>query len=239
MPKKTYTFKLVDDLSKLHERATEIDVTVENERVKEIVRNLKKALEDNPELPAIAATQLGYDARIFCVKFADGDIREFINPMISKSEGLHLSRESCKGLGDAEYIIPRNDRIIAIYETANKKITSNKFEGAAAEIFQQMTNMLDGMLICDLGLEILPEFDEAPDEEKQEVIGWYLDQLKATSEDLREEIEKDPELKQMKGAVDFLTKAANGEIEIEKIKHEVPKAEEAVAEEEKKEANEA
>ena len=46
-------------------------------------------------------------------------------------------------------------------------------------MFQQMVNLLDGILIDDFGLEILPGFDELKDDDKSlPLINMYIDSLK-------------------------------------------------------------
>ena len=212
-----YTLKIITDLEKLHERVDEINLVDEQKVAKRIVKELKDTLKANKDLVALAAPQLGYNYRIFCIKFADNKIQAFINPMISKTEGLHLTREACPSITAKEFIVPRYDRIITIYQELPLKNQSNKFEGPAAEVFQQMINMLDGILINDFGLEVFPEFDKASKEEQDEVINWYIDQLKATNENFQQEIENDKELKQFKDATDFMTKVALGEITIEPV----------------------
>ena len=215
-----YVIKIITDLEKLQERADEINLVKDLKVAKHIVKELKETLKANKDLVALAAPQIGYNARIFCIKFADNKIQEFINPMISKTEGLHLTREACPSVTAKEFIVPRYDRIIAIYQELPMKNQSNKFEGPAAEVFQQMVNIIDGILINDFGLEVLPEFDSATKEEQDEVINWYIDQLKNTNENLQKEIEDNEELKQFKDATDFMTKVALGEITLEPMKKE-------------------
>ena len=216
-----YIYKILTDTEKLHQRSQEASPFDKEglDAVKRVVADLKSTLKANTDVPALAAPQLGSTLRIFCIKFNDGKIVEFVNPMITKSEGLHLTREKCKSIPGAEYIVPRNDRIIAVYQTTEGKVTSNKFEGAVAEIFQQMVNLLDGILISDFGLEVIPAFDKASEEEKKEVLDWYINQLKESNQELQAEIESDEELKQVKGSIDFMSKVASGEITVENIEH--------------------
>lgn len=216
--------KITNDPDILRNRADEINTFDNRGKTREIVGALKRTLKDYPDLIALSAPQIGYNARIFCIRFNDNQIKEFINPMISKTDGLHLTRERCKSISDKEYIVPRNDRIIAIYQELPFKTQSNKFDGAVAEVFQQMTNLLDGILIDDIGLEVLPEFDKASKEEQDEVINWYIDQLKSRDASLNEEIEKTPELKQVQDAINYMTKVATGEIELYKEEEKKPEA---------------
>lgn len=211
-----YVLAITKDLKKLSVRAEEINVLYKNKEATKIINDLKDTLRANKDLVALAAPQLGHRVRMFCIKFANGDIRAFVNPMITKHEGLHLTRERCASIPDKDFIVPRPDRIIAVYQTPVGRAEENVFEGVAAEIFQQMVNLLDGVLLTDIGLEVTEEFDKASPEEQKEVLDYYLDTLKKRAEALNEEIESDEDLKETKRAIDFMAGVASGEITLEK-----------------------
>ena len=80
---------IVTDLEKLSERCEEIDIRKENNEMREIIVNLKETLRQHKDGVGLAAPQIGYNKRIFVINFK-GDIRTFINPIISKAEGLTL-----------------------------------------------------------------------------------------------------------------------------------------------------
>lgn len=219
-----YVLKLNKNLSKLRDRCDEINAVQEGKKVSSIIRQLKETLVANKDLVALAAPQLNHKYRIFCIRFADGDIRAFVNPMITKSEGIHLSRENNLSLFESDYVMPRNDKIIVAYQTPVGRVEQNIFEGAAAEIFQQEVNLIDGVLLDEFGLEVIPEFDKATKKEQQEVIDFWLKSLKDRGAELNEEIQKDPESLQIKKAIDFMAGVAKGDIQIDKV--ESPKPEE-------------
>ena len=206
-----YKVKIEQNLEKLWTRCDEIDV----EEAAPIVAKLKDVLFDRKEFVALAAPQIRKKKRIFGIKFANGDIRAFINPMITKTEGLHFSRENSPSIPDKEFIVPRYDRIIAIYQTPTGAIEENIFEGAVAEVFQQMVQLLDGITLADLGLEIIPEWDEATDEEKTAVLNAYLEGLQTLGKQLDEEIKADETLSKTKGAIDFMTAVATGKVTLD------------------------
>ena len=206
-----YKVKIEQNLEKLWTRCDEIDV----EEAAPIVAKLKDVLFDRKEFVALAAPQIRKKKRIFGIKFANGDIRAFINPMITKTEGLHFSRENSPSIPDKEFIVPRYDRIIAIYQTPTGAIEENIFEGAVAEVFQQMVQLLDGITLADLGLEIIPEWDEATDEEKTAVLNAYLEGLQKLGKQLDEEIKADETLSKTKGAIDFMTAVATGKVTLD------------------------
>lgn len=212
-----YVLKIIDDVEKLKDRCDEISVFAEEKRVTKIVNELKDTLYNNPNLVALSAPQLGYKERIFCIKFANKELRAFVNPMITKSEGIHLCRENNPSIPGKEYIMPRNNKIIVTFQTPTGKIEENIFEGVVAEVIQQQVNMLDGVLLSDFGLEVLPEFDKASKEEQDEVINWWLDNLKKQNESLSKEIDSNEDLHQVKKAIEFLTKVASGEIKTEEV----------------------
>lgn len=217
-----YKLKIEEDLSKLWNRSEEVTI----EDAQDVVQKLKRALFEREEAVALAAPQLRKKVRIFCIKFSNGDIRAFINPMITKTEGLHFSRENCLSIPGKEYIVPRNDRIIAIYQTPTGQVEENIFEGVVGEVFQQMVQMLDGVLISDLGLEVFPEFDGASEEEKNAVLEAYLSSLTNLSKEINEDISNDKLLSETRDAIDFMTAVATGKVELEAVAEETPNKEE-------------
>lgn len=74
---------------------------------------------------------------------------------------------------------------------------------------------LEGILLSDIGLEIDDDFDNATQEEKDELINWYLDTLDLKAKELDTEIKNDPELSQMQSSIDFMTSVLKGETKLE------------------------
>ena len=211
-----YVLALKKDKTFLRDRCDEVKLNiVEKPRVVGIINDIKDTLKADKRLVALNANQLGHKERIFCIKFSNGDIRAFINPVIAKTDGTHLSREVSIGLDDKEYIVPRATNIIATYQTPDMVDTCdmNKFSGAVAEVFQQMNHLLDGILLEDIGLEILPGFDEASEEERQEIIAMYLESLENRKAMLEKEIESNPDAKDMDKAIKFIKELQEGKIE--------------------------
>jgi hypothetical protein len=87
--------------------------------------------------------------------------------------------------------------------------------GLAANVFQHELDHLDGLTLADIGLEIDEAFDNATEEERNEVINSYLESLDLKQKNLDKEIDEDPELKQTKDAIEFMEKVQKGEIEVE------------------------
>lgn len=214
MGQRNYGLKLIKDKGELSKRALEMNVVQRPKEAASLISDLKSTLRDYPGTVCLAAPQIGQDARVFCIDF-DGDVRAFVNPMISKTKGMHISREADPTDGK-EYLVPRNDEIIAVYQSPSGLAQSNRFSGAAADVFQAMSNLLDGVLPSDFGLEVIPGWDEASDEERHKVILMYMDSLKARDKAEREDIEADPKLKEIADAIKFMEKVQTGEIKIEK-----------------------
>ena len=211
MKKLQYVKTIITDTALLSDRADEIDVEEDKELVAQIILELKDTILADKNIAALAAPQIGYKYRIFCINF-DGDIRTFINPIITDVEGTCLVRESCPSLPDREFVIPRNESIVAIYQTGDILPEANRFKDIAAAVFQQQVNLLDGVLISDYGLEIDENFDKATEEERNELLDFYVESLKEYTEKCNAEIEENAELKQISDAIDFINKVSTGEV---------------------------
>lgn len=197
----------------LYKRATEIDTSSEGNLQREITLALKRTIEKE-NITALSAPAIGYDKRIFCIKF-DTEIKTFINPLVVKAEGIQLSREKCTSIPGKEFIVPRNTSLNVIYQRPMGKAESRQLVGLAAYVFQHEMQHLDGLLLSDFALEIDEDWDKASDEEKEEVIKYYLDSLDLKEKELDTEIKEDPELKQLSDAIDFMTSVYKGETKLE------------------------
>lgn len=202
----------------LSQRAEEIDIKTENNLMREIISALKHTIELN-NIISLSAPAIGYNKRIFCIKF-DTEIKTFINPVISSYKGLQLFTEICQSIPDKKYLRIRNNDIQVIYQKPTGSPESRQIVGLAASVFQHEMDHLDGILLSDIGLEIDNAFENASQEEKNEVINWYLDTLDLQAKQLNSEIENDSELSRLKDGIDFMTSVYKGETKLE-IKNEV------------------
>ena len=182
----------------------------------ELVADIKDTIRANKDLVALSAPQIGVFDRVFCINFKN-EIKTFINPVITEREGTKLVREVSPSIPDKEFIVPRNEVIYASYQKTDGTVESNKFEGVASEVFQHMVNMLDGVLISDIGLEVLPEFDKASKEEQAEVLREFTKSLKQRQEELDKEIEEDEDLKKIRDGSRFINAILKGEVDVEPI----------------------
>ena len=86
-----------------------------------------------------------------------------------------------------------------------------------------MDDLLNGILLDDYGLPVLQEFREASKEEQEELIDYYLQQLKIKAETLNKEVEESKDLKQAKDAIDFMTAISLGKVELGDPENKVEK----------------
>lgn len=205
--------EIITELDKLGDRADEIDVKKDNNEMREIILELKETLREHKNGVGLAAPQIGYNRRIFVINF-NGDIRTFINPVITEAKGLTLNREGCLSLPGKEYLRPRNTEISVFYQTPLGKIESRKLIGLAACVFQHELDHLDGITLADIGLEIDEQFDKATEEEKDQVINAYLDSLDIKRKAAEEVVEENKDLKQQMDAINFIKAVNNKEVEI-------------------------
>lgn len=210
--------KIITDLEKLSGRADEINVAKNGKLVQETNIQLKRIIREN-NLTALSAPLIDKPYRLFCVKFNDA-IKCFVNPMITKAEGLTLSREKCECFPNKEYIRPRNTKIMVMYSTPLGKIESVQLVGKAAIVFQHQVDHLDGLLLPDVGLEVDEDFDNGTDEEKEEIINMYLESLDIKKKTLDKEIENNEDLKKMRDSIDFMTDLQTGKISVEMVKED-------------------
>lgn len=208
------TKDIITDEVILSERAEEIDTLHDSQLLQEIVKYLKRTLRKRDDLFALSAPAIGYNKRVFCMKFENDQIKTFINPVIESysPNGMQLSREKCSSVPGKEYIRVRNNDIRVMYQRPTGDAESNRLLGKAALVFQHEMDHLEGVLISDIGLEVIPEFDAATDEERSEVIKEYLDSLDIRLKQTNEEIQNDPELKQIDDATKFMTGVLTGEV---------------------------
>lgn len=203
----------------LSEWSKEINLRLENKEAREIISEIKKTMRAKG-LNSLSAPAIGYQRRIFCIDFKDREIKTFINPIIVNAKGLQLSREKCTSIPGKEFIRPRNNEIEVMYQDPMSKPQSRKLVGLAAIVFQHEQDHLDGLLLSDVGLEVDELFDNASEEEKQEVIEAYLDSLDLKQKDLQTEIQEDKELKQMDDARKYMESVYKGETKIEGLNDE-------------------
>lgn len=212
---KEHVCEIVTDYDKLSERCSEFDLVKENTELQKIVLKLKNTIREN-NLLGLSANQIGFDKRVICLNF-NGDIKTFVNPIITNTIGLELSREKCSSLPSKTFIRTRNSKISVTYQTPLGKIESVDFIGVAARVMQHHIDHLDGLLLSDVSLEIDSDFDEATDEERQQIIDMYLDSLDMSRKQIEADIENDDEAHKMSEAIRFMNSVNSGETILESM----------------------
>lgn len=211
--------EIITDIKELNHigRCQEIDLQKELKEAREIIGELKRKIRKTDDIIALSAPALGYNKRIFCVDYSDDEIKTYINPVITNAEGLQLSREVCSSIPGKEFIRPRNTVIDIIYQRPTGEINSKRFKGVAACTIQHEIDHLEGVNLYDIGLEIDEDFDNASDEERQEIIDMYLDSLDIKRKSLADDIKNDDELNVISERLRFTEALARGDIQLEKI----------------------
>jgi len=216
---------IIKDSEKLRERCDEINAAnvFSSSTVRQISKELKNTIKFYKDVTALSAPQLGYKYRIFCIKFNDNEIRTFVNPLIvtRDKDSLHLSREHQIGISDDNYLVPRSSNISVVFQTPIGSNEACELKDNVASVFQQMNDLLDGVLISDYGLKIDDDFDKATDDEKQEIIKYYLEHLKELGVKVQEQIENDPIQNAIDETINQLTKINLGTAEFTKIDDDV------------------
>ena len=205
---------IVTDYSALSNWCVEIEPKKEGKLAQEIILALKATMREK-NLQSLSAPQIGYDKRIFCIRFGDNDYRTFINPSIDNNSNITMSREKCSSIPEKEFIIPRFNKIRFYFVTPLGKIEQGNLVGRAACVFQHCMDHLNGMLIEDIGLEIDELFDQATEEEREEVLKMYAESLDLKLKELNKEIEEDKDLKNINDAVKFINSVKDGSTELD------------------------
>lgn len=225
-----YISKVITDYDKLSERALEINVFENQAQINDIIHSIRDVLDTDRSIMGLAAPQLGYKIRLFCIRFKDG-IKTFINPMITKTEEFNtLNREKDPSIKDMEFLVPRSSKIRVNYQAPSGMALDTVFQGDQAFIFQHLIQLLDGCLISDIGLPVGEVFDAMSEDDKQQLMQEFLESFGQKRENIEKEIDSNEELKQTKQAIEFMTAVATGQVEVEHFndisKEETTKVEE-------------
>lgn len=208
--------EIVTDYEKLSERCDEVDTKKKNTDIQNCVQELKATIRANTGISALSSIQIGHDKRVIVINF-NGDLRTFVNPIITESHGMQLSREKCHSIPGKEFIRLRSSKITVIYQTPLGKVESVELMGLAAIVMQHQIDHLDGLLLSDIGLEIDEDFEKASEDEQNEVIQWYLDSLDVKEKEIELSIETDEDAKRMRDTVRFIQSVNSGETKLEEI----------------------
>lgn len=201
---------IIKDADILSDWSVEIDPVKNGKLAQEIILALKNTMREQG-LSSLAAPQIGYKYRIFCIRFGKDDYRTYINPLIENNTNITMSRETCSSIDNKTFMIPRFSKIAMLYVTPLGKVMKSTFTGKAAHSAQHCIDHLNGVMVSDLGLELDELFDNASTEEQEEVIKMYIESLDLRQKALKEEIEHTEELKELNDAIDFMASVKSGQ----------------------------
>ena len=170
---------IILDLEKLNQPAEPLAFLTEKgaqtEEGLEIITKIKEVMIADETILALSAPQIGINKRIFCLRFND-QIKTFINPIITKKKGLNIIIETCVSMPGKEIVIGRPEEITVVYYNEDFKYEDNKLLGAAACLFDQQAQILDGVLPCELGLvSDIEEDGKIEESDLEEIIPFYKD----------------------------------------------------------------
>lgn len=209
--------EIITDLSKLETPSEPLefitDIGINKEEGDSIIAELKEAFENNNTIYALAAPQIGINKRVFGIRF-DDQIKFFINPIITKKSGLIIAPETFCSMPNKEILIGRPSEISVVYYTEEYKYEDNKLLNEAARIFDQMAQLLDGVLPSELGLvsDIVEDgpLENLSEEEITEVKEYWKNYVKTKLEKLEQEIQKDENLAKQYKSLLFTESVING-----------------------------
>ena len=194
-------------------RANEFGVKSNIDFSSKLAKDLVDTLRTLQNRYFLCSNEIGYTQRAFAIKFSDS-FMVFMNPVFQSKDGIKLIREH-DVLTNKDYIIPRYTKVILCYQDKKGNILANKFDEDPSIVICQAMDILDNLHDEDYGLEIIPEFDEATPEERQEVIQAYLEHIQEAQKELDKELREDTDMAKLWQQYRFLTARARGEIEFD------------------------
>ena len=179
-----------------------------------IIKQLHEMMEADKTILTLAAPQVGVNKRVFCIRFED-TIKTFIDPIITKKSNYKIAPETFISMPGKEILISRPEEVTVVYYTADFKYEENKLLGAAARLFDQQAQLLDGVLPDDLGLISDVELDgslaDLSEEEIAELVDFYKEYVKVKTEAAQKAIEDDTDLQDSYRKLNFAEKVVNGQ----------------------------
>lgn len=186
---------------------------VEKEEGLNIIKEIKDVMEADSRILALSAPQIGIDARIFCIRFND-IIKTFINPIVTKKADYVIRPETFLNMPGKEILIIRPEEVTVVYYTDEFKYEENKLLGAAARLFDQHCQLLDGILPTDLGLVSDVEEDgslaDCTEDEIKELSEFYKKYISTKMEVVKKEIADNPDLEKQYNSLRFAENVING-----------------------------
>ena len=216
---------IITDVEKLMQPSEPLtflsDDGAKTEEGTEIINKIKEVMLSDESILALAAPQIGINKRIFCLRFND-QIKTFINPIITKKKGLTITIETCTSMPGKEIVIGRPEEITVVYYNEDFNYEDNKLLGAAASLFDQQAQILDGVLPSELGLVSDIETDgKIEEDDLKDIIPFYKDTfLPSKLASLNKAISADEDLEKTFKHLKFTENVINGRITVVESKSE-------------------
>ena len=189
---------LVFDVEALRDRCDEVNPIDAQQTVKDLTTKLNKY----DDLYALAAPQIGIKERVICIKYNNGVIKEYINPMILESSDYHYCIENDISIPEKRFITLRPNKIRIRYQIQTAKPEEN----------------IDGVALDEDGLEIDNEwnFDELSDKDKKQLINYlYPKFIKQRAENSNKLVDEDKDAKELKEAMEFMKAVDEGKVKFD------------------------
>ncbi len=127
-------------------------VTVINDAVRELVRDMAETMYDAPGV-GLAAPQIGVHQRVIVIDVSDSegkpDLIVAINPAIIHAEGEAFEEEGCLSVPKYAANVKRHARVVVKALDVEGNEQTWKAEGLLAIAFQHEIDHLDGILFVD------------------------------------------------------------------------------------------
>ena len=189
------------------------DVEKINNEILDICAQMEDEL-NKTDYAGITASLIGYDKRIIALKFED-KIECLINPLITQKKSENYVVVKQKDIfSDQYYIIPRFKEIELFYTNKDKSVKRLGLKGDAAYFYQQLSDILGGLLISDYGMPIDDDWDELTDEQKNNVVELYMKSFQEASEYMEKLIDEDPQAHDIRKTLAFMESVRNGETKL-------------------------
>lgn len=205
--------EIITDIENLTYRSDECDIRKNSKAIRGTVVDLKETMKQN-NLPALCGPQIGIPIRVIVLNI-DGRYKALCNPFITEANGFTLAREADPCFPGKQFIVPRYNKIVVNYLNPLGKIESKQLIGLGAYLLQQCVDHLEGIVVDEIGMEVDEDFDNATEDERAQVIKYFMESLDIRYQDLQKEIEEDPEAKKLSDAIKFMQASQRGEIEFD------------------------
>ena len=142
------------------------EVTDIDDRVRTILDDMIETMRDK-EGVGIAAPQVGILRKMFVIEPEEGELLEFINPVIIEEKGSQESDEGCLSVPGLVGTIDRPEFIkVEAYDRTGKKVI-HEATGFKAIVIRHELDHLEGVLFVDIAKEVREASGEEEQDEEQ------------------------------------------------------------------------